>query len=211
MSKKRKYIALDKETGGLNGMIEDLGLRGSEFYPILEICAYVLDDVDEAIVPGVTPRFYAAVHVTEAEIEIMDPWALEQHTNSGLLSKCRLSNIDLAQAEKDFIAFLTENGVRPFNREDPENNGVLVGNSIGFDRSYIIDQMPQLDKFLHYHTMDVSMLRHVFPEVPRYEKTHTHTADSDILESVSELQYYRQQLLMGGGCRGCGSECGCGV
>lgn len=210
MSKKRKLVYLDMETGGLNGLLEN-GLRGSEFYPILEICAYITDTVDEPIVSDQTPRFHVAVHVSEAEIENMDPWALEQHTNSGLLSKCRVSDIDLAKAESDFIDFLIDHDVRPFDRENPEDSGVLVGNSIGFDRSYIIDQMDRLNSFLHYQMVDVSGLRHVFPEVPRYQKSHMHTADSDILESAGELQYYRNQLLMGGGCLGCGSECGCGV
>ena len=82
-----------------------------------------------------------------------------------------------------------------------EGSSPLCGNSIGVDRRFLDRQLPELDKFLHYRSIDVSsfkeLCRRWYPVVykGRPGKTETHRALADVLESIAELKYYREQML----------------
>ncbi|MEK9578022.1 MAG: oligoribonuclease, partial [Aquiluna sp.] len=78
----------------------------------------------------------------------------------------------------------------------------LAGNSIGTDRMFLNRQMPKLDGFLHYRNIDVSSIKEltrrwyprVYFQLPK--KSGNHRALADILESIDELKYYRQTVLV---------------
>ena len=198
---KRKLVWLDLETGGLNGYQEG-GFYGAATYPILEIACFVTDLEMSEDIEDITD-FEVAIHASSDDIAKLHPWALEQHTKSGLLDKCRQSDVTLKDAEGQLIQFLKDQGVIPFNRDAPDDNGVLIGNSIGFDRDFIRHQMPALDHFLHYQMVDLSGFKYAFPEhLTPIDKAHAHTALSDIRESFKELQAYREQLESREACRG---------
>ena len=61
--------------------------------------------------------------------------------------------------------------------------------------------MPELDKYLHYRSIDVSsfkeLCRRWYPgDLPkRPGKAEHHRALDDIRESIEELRFYREQLL----------------
>ena len=73
----------------------------------------------------------------------------------------------------------------------------LAGNSIGTDRRFLAAQLPAIEEYLHYRSVDVStvkeLVRRWFPEVAAAapEKAGGHRAMDDIRESVAELAYYR--------------------
>jgi len=62
-------------------------------------------------------------------------------------------------------------------------------------------QLPELDEYLHYRSVDVSSLKELcrrgYPDVykQRPGKKEAHRALDDVLESIAELRYYRDSML----------------
>jgi oligoribonuclease (3'-5' exoribonuclease) len=70
------------ETGGLSGYQEG-GFYGAATYPILEVACFVTDlemseDIEKVNV------FEVALYTSSEDIAKLHPWALDQHTRSGL-------------------------------------------------------------------------------------------------------------------------------
>ena len=59
--------------------------------------------------------------------------------------------------------------------------------------------MPLVADYLHYRMVDVSTVKELanrwYPEVERYRKKLSHLALDDILESIEELQYFRDKIF----------------
>jgi oligoribonuclease len=116
------------------------------------------------------------------------------HTKSGLLAAVEASTLPLADAGAATLAFLREHIPQP--RTVP-----LCGNSIGTDRRFLAAQLPEIEDYLHYRSVDVSTIKELcrrwYPGVaeaaPR--KAGGHRALDDIRESVEELRYYRKTLF----------------
>ncbi|MNC91026.1 Oligoribonuclease [compost metagenome] len=83
-----------------------------------------------------------------------------------------------------------------------EGAAPLCGNSIGVDRRFLDRHLPALDGYLHYRSIDVSSLKELcrrwYPEVykGRPGKRETHRALDDVRESINELRYYREKMLV---------------
>ena len=78
----------------------------------------------------------------------------------------------------------------------------LAGNSVGTDRVFLDRDVPEFAQWLSYRTIDVSSLKELakrwFPRV-YYNipaKHGGHRALADIRESIQELKYYREVLLV---------------
>jgi oligoribonuclease len=115
------------------------------------------------------------------------------HTESGLLEKIP-RGVSLSQAEEMVINYLqthTASGKSP-----------LAGNSVGMDRNFIARDMPKLNEFLHYRTVDVSSIKELarrwYPKVyfNAPKKTGNHRALGDIKDSIEELRYYRSSIFI---------------
>jgi oligoribonuclease len=119
----------------------------------------------------------------------------EMHAKSGLTEEVRASKVTLREAEEQALAYIRrhvpEAGVAP-----------LAGNSIATDRGFLGRDMPELDAHLHYRMIDVSSLKELarrwFPRVfyAKPEKGLAHRALADIIESIRELEYYRNTLFV---------------
>lgn len=155
---------------------------------ILEIATIVTTSDLELVAEGPDIR----IHAGEAEQATLSDWSREHFTASGLLEACAASDIDVAQAEAQTLAFLAEHcrsGKSP-----------LCGNSVHTDRAFLYRHMRTLHDFLHYRNVDVSsfkeVLRRWYPKAyapPR--KAGRHEALADIRESIEELRYYRRDFL----------------
>jgi oligoribonuclease len=59
--------------------------------------------------------------------------------------------------------------------------------------------MPDLSSFLHYRNIDVSTLKELvlrwYDDVDVPKKGASHRAMDDILESIEELRYYRNNIM----------------
>jgi oligoribonuclease len=116
------------------------------------------------------------------------------HTKSGLVKEIEASTVSLAEAGRQALAYVT--GHVPEAATAP-----LCGNSIGVDRRFLDRQLPELDAYLHYRSVDVSsfkeLCRRWYPGVykQRPGKQETHRALDDVRESIAELRYYRDTML----------------
>jgi len=134
-----------------------------------------------------------AIHQSDAVLAAMDDWNQRQHGGSGLAARVRTSRIDAARAERqtlDFLSLWVEAGRSP-----------MCGNSICQDRRFLARLMPALEKFFHYRNLDVSTLKELAqrwaPQVAQaFQKSATHLALDDVRESIRELEYYRERLLL---------------
>ena len=155
---------------------------------IIEIATIVTDAELNLLAEGPV----LAIHQDEAALAEMDEWNQTHHGQSGLLQRVRDSQISLAQAEQQTLAFVSQFVEA---RQSP-----MCGNSICQDRRFLARHMPQLEAFFHYRNLDVSTLKELarrwYPQIfAGLQKGNAHLALEDIRESIAELRYYRQQLL----------------
>lgn len=77
----------------------------------------------------------------------------------------------------------------------------LAGNSVYMDRLFLRKYMPQVDDYLHYRIIDVSTVKELCrrwnPEIYKNapKKQFSHRSLADIIESVNELKYYKDNFL----------------
>jgi oligoribonuclease len=155
-------------------------------HTIVEIATLITDDELQLIAEG--PDLVIAT--TDEALAQMNDVVTHMHTKSGLLDAIKASTISLQEAGKATLDFLKQH--------IPEAATVpLCGNSIATDRTFLAAQLPDIDNYLHYRSVDVSTIKELarrwYPEA--YAKAPTkaggHRALEDIRESVAELAYYR--------------------
>jgi oligoribonuclease len=167
-------IWIDLEMTGLDSLHDS----------ILEIATIVTDKDLNVLAEG--PEF-ALRHPVE-RLEAMDDWNRNQHRKSGLWQQVLESTIDLRTAEALTVEFLAQ--------WVPAGKSPMCGNSICQDRRFLHRLMPRLEHYFHYRNLDVSTIKELArrwaPDVSRgFAKESTHTALSDVRDSISELRYYR--------------------
>lgn len=157
---------------------------------LVEIACIVTDGELNELDEGIT----VVIKSPEAPLRDMDPVVVDMHTESGLLPLIE-SGTTLADAEAQVLAYVR--GHVPEPRKAP-----LAGSSVYVDRGFIARDMPALDAHLHYRLVDVSsikeLVRRWFPKVYYNSppKTGGHRARNDTRESIAELRYYRQTVLV---------------
>ena len=171
-------IWIDLEMTGLN---PDTDL-------IIEIATVITDKDLNILAQGPV----IAVHQSDAALAAMDEWNQSHHGQSGLIKRVQSSVINAAEAERLTIEFLKD--------WVPVNTSPICGNSIGQDRRFLYRYMPTLEAYFHYRNIDVSTLKELAarwaPAVKDgFNKESTHQALDDILESIEELQYYREHFI----------------
>ncbi len=169
--------------------LEMTGLR-PDTDTIIEIATVVTDSQLNVIAQGPV----LAIHQTDEVLRGMDEWNQKTHGQSGLVDRIRASQIGLAEAERQTLAFLEPLVAR--------NRSPLCGNSICQDRRFLARLMPTLESYLHYRNLDVSSVKELIrrwrPEwMGGFSKQNTHRALDDILESIAELRHYRAHLFPG--------------
>lgn len=69
------------------------------------------------------------------------------------------------------------------------------------DRLFLRKYMPKIDQYLHYRIIDVSTIKELgrrwyqkeYSNMPR--KKFSHRAVDDIIESIDEMKYFRQNIF----------------
>ena len=160
-------------------------------HTIVEIACLITDDdltvVDEG--PDLV------VHASPEQLADMDEYVRAMHTRSGLIADMEVSTLTLAEAGAQTLAFLQKHIHEA--RTVP-----LAGNSIGTDRRFLAAQLPEIEDYLHYRSVDVSTVKELcrrwLPEVYKAApvKKGGHRALQDIRESVAELAYYRAAIFV---------------
>ena len=173
-------VWIDCEMTGLNPVADAL----------IEVAALVTDANLNVLGDGVD----VVIKPPQAALDQMDPFVREMHTTSGLLPLLD-DGLAMPDAEARVLEYVrthvTEAGKVP-----------LAGNSVGTDRVFLARDMPTLESHLHYRNVDVSSLKELahrwFPRIyyNTPEKLGNHRALADIAESIEELRYYREALLV---------------
>lgn len=181
-SNDTRLVWIDLEMTGLDPDVDT----------IIEIATLVTDQELNVIAEG--PEL-AIRHPLE-RLEAMDDWNRTTHRKSGLWERVLASEVNAAQAEAATLAFL--------GQWLPPGKSPMAGNSICQDRRFLARGMPELERWFHYRNLDVSTLKELArrwqPQLLNgFSKAGTHTALSDIRESVAELAYYRRFMGRLGG------------
>ncbi|MGD9997993.1 MAG: oligoribonuclease [Ilumatobacteraceae bacterium] len=171
----------------------DLEMTGldPQKHVIVEIATLVTDDELNIIAEG--PDL--VVHQPEEALALMEPVVVDMHTKSGLLEAIRSSTVTLEQAGTQTLEFIKSHVTEA--RKVP-----LCGNSIGMDRRFLDQHLPDIEHWLHYRSIDVSsvkeLVRRWYPQLnsSRPYKAGTHRALDDIRESVAELRFYREKVFV---------------
>jgi oligoribonuclease len=168
----------------------DLEMTGldTQHDTIIEIATIVTDKYLNELAVGPV----LAVWLAQERLDAMDDWNRRQHGQSGLIARVLESDITLADAEAETLAFLQEwvdEGASP-----------MCGNSICQDRRFLAREMPELEGFFHYRNLDVSTLKILAqqwaPSVAAgFTKESEHLALADIRDSIEELAWYRDNLF----------------
>ncbi len=157
---------------------------------IVEIATLITDNDLNVIAEG--PDL--VISQPEAVLVAMDPFVVEMHTSSGLLTAIRESTITLDQAGAQTLEFIKKHISEP--RTIP-----LCGNSIGTDRRFLAKYLPEIENYLHYRSVDVSTIKELvkrwYPglEITRPTKAGAHRALDDVQESIRELKFYRENVF----------------
>lgn len=176
---KNNLVWLDMEMSGLN-VNKDV---------ILEVAVVITDS--ELNILGETESY--AVYQSDDIINNMDKWNTNTHTKSGLITRVRESNYSVDKIEHELLKFI--------KKYTYKNQSPLCGNTIHQDRKFIVSYMPNLEDYLHYRNIDVSTIKELakrwYPEIAKgFIKHNKHEALADIHESIAELRYYREQIMI---------------
>ena len=159
------FLLLDLETTGL-----DPGRCR-----VIEVAARLLTPGREIA------RYHSLVNPGDA---VWEPGARKMHEASGLGKLVRDCDVQISEVDLRMSHWLleahVEKGARPY----------LMGNSVHFDRSFMVSNLPLTLKRLHYRQLDVTSVRlwHILMsgEDPYIELPQTHRAEEDIENSLKQ-------------------------
>lgn len=156
---------------------------------LVEIACVVTESDLTLVDEGMT----VVIKPPDEPLEQMDPVVVEMHNNSGLIHEIP-HGVTLTEATQQVLAYV--------QRHVPEaRRAPLGGSTVYVDRGFLARDMPAVDAHLHYRLVDVSSLKELikrwYPSVyySAPEKTGNHRALGDILDSIAELQYYRNAVI----------------
>lgn len=122
------------------------------------------------------------------------PAVVEMHTQSSLWEQIPDRGESLDEAEAALLTFLSK-WVEP--GESP-----MCGSTVSFDRSFLREHMPKLEKYFHYRNIDVSTVKELARlwNKPAFDMRpddgyKAHRAYADIKASIEELRHYRRAFL----------------
>jgi len=156
---------------------------------ILEVACIITDQ--DLNVKSEGPCF--AINHPQEVYDSMNEWCMKHHYNSGLIDRCKSSDVNLEEASNLVLSYLEKN--------IPKRACPLGGNSVYTDRLFIMKFMPLVDAYLHYRIVDVSTIKElakrwhpaILDSAPK--KSFTHRSLDDIRESIKELAYYKANLF----------------
>lgn len=157
---------------------------------IIEIAVIVTDREINSLDVGID----LLIKPSQKALENMNDFVTEMHTKSGLLAELD-NGISLEQAKSEVLAYIKS--------LVPEAKVALLGgNSVGTDKTFLQTYMPEVVEHIHYRIIDVSTLKELarfwYPKLffAAPKKTGGHRALGDIQDSINELRYYRQAMMV---------------
>ena len=133
-----------------------------------------------------------AIYQPDDELNKMDKWNINTHSKSGLVDRVKQSEYSINHVESKILELV--------HKYTKKHSSPLCGNTIYQDRKFIIKYMPKLEEYLHYRNIDVSSIKELakrwYPDIYKgFKKHNKHEALADIIESINELKYYRDNIF----------------
>ena len=159
---------------------------------LVEVACVVTDAELNELDAGVT----VVIRPPDAPFAAMPEIVRDMHTASGLITEIP-HGTTLEAAEKIVLDYVRSHVSEP--RKAP-----LAGSSVYVDRGFLARDMPELDAYLHYRLIDVSSIKEIvrrwYPRVyfSSPQKRGNHRALADARESIAELRYYRDAVMVPG-------------
>ncbi len=158
---------------------------------IVEIATIITDDDLAIVAEG--PDL--VIHQPDTALATMQQVVVDMHTKSGLLDLIKVSTVTLEEAGAATLEFIKQHV--------PDAATVpLCGNSIGTDRRFLANYLPDIENHLHYRSIDVSSVKELvkrwYPDIDtnRPRGAGSHRALDDIRESIREMAYYREHVFV---------------
>ena len=157
---------------------------------LVEVAVLVTDPELNVLGEGVD----VVIRPPQEALEQMDDFVRTMHTTSGLLEQLD-QGVSLDEASEKVMEYIREHCPEP-------GKALLAGNSVGQDKAFLSRYMPAVTDHLHYRIVDVSTVKELARRwYPRAyyqspEKTGNHRALGDIIDSINELRYYREAIMV---------------
>ena len=134
------------------------------------------------------------IGASDMEMSQMGEYVRNMHMKSNLLNDIENSDVTTEEAERKTIEFID-------SHLSTDYKPPLCGNSIGIDRRFLVEYMPSLENRMHYRCVDVTSIKelvyrwfqNILRRAPRKEEQHR--AMDDVLESIAELKFYRENVF----------------
>ncbi|RDW86535.1 oligoribonuclease [Aspergillus mulundensis] len=160
---------------------------------ILQICCFITDANLNLLD---TTGFETVVHVPQSALDAMSQWCIDTHGRTGLTQRVQTSTVTPEAAAANLLAYIKRYIATP-------RTALLAGNSVHADKAFLAcGPYAAVLEWLHYRIVDVSTIKEVVRRwggegllgaVP--PKKEVHEAREDILESIEEMKFYREQLF----------------
>ncbi|MFN3866204.1 MAG: oligoribonuclease [Demequina sp.] len=157
---------------------------------LVEVACLVTDSELNVLGDGVQ----VVIKPSDEALAQMSDFVRNMHVESGLLPELA-GGTTMEEAQRQVLEYVRE--YVPVEGKSP-----LAGNTVGMDRLFLERDMPELMAHLHYRVVDVSSLKELvrrwYPRVffNSPPKTGGHRALGDIQDSIRELKYYRETVLV---------------
>jgi oligoribonuclease len=157
---------------------------------LIEVACLVTDAELNVLGEGIS----VVIRPSAEAIDGMGDFVRNMHTSSGLIEDLA-AGLTMEEAQALVLDYVRTHV--PVAGKAP-----LAGNTVGMDKAFLERDMPELIGHLHYRVVDVSsikeLVRRWYPRVffQSPAKTGGHRALGDIKDSIRELRYYRETVLV---------------
>lgn len=145
---------------------------------------------------NVLGSFSAVIGEPARVMLITDPVVIDMHTKNGLIADLKTGKgVTEYEAEEAIIQMMKSLGLR-------KHEIALAGSGVQhFDRPYIARDMPRLNSWLKYFTIDVGVMRRVLGIIGREDLTldtkgKNHRAFDDAQLHLNEMEHIRDALAL---------------
>ncbi|WP_136089888.1 oligoribonuclease [Auritidibacter ignavus] len=176
----RNLVWIDCEMTGLDPDVDTL----------VEVAVLVTDSELNILGDGVD----VVIKPSDAAVAQMNDFVTQMHTSTGLINEWE-QGMNLQDASTVVMDYITTHCPTP-------RTALLAGNSVGQDKLFLTKEMPAVTDHLHYRIVDVSSIKELAKRwfVDAYEnapeKSGNHRALGDIVDSINELRYYREAIMV---------------
>ncbi|WWD17201.1 hypothetical protein CI109_101639 [Kwoniella shandongensis] len=174
----------------------DCEMTGLDFLNdrIIEIAVIITDGKLNPVDEGIS----YIINTPKEVLDSMNEWCVDQHGRSGLTAACLASPHSYEEVTQKVVEYL--------QKWIPEKGaGLLAGSSVHADMRFLLIGMPEVMKHLSYRIVDVSSVKEIckrwYPSVRALHKESrtgdiAHRALDDIKASISELEFYRENIFI---------------